>query len=129
MDGYKKKKLQAGRSIRAPTFRFKTLWKVYFGDSEHGSDKKWCTRREGSYLHQGYDADYAASDHRRHVLKTALGGLSIDVTALITGHAQYASYLLPSIHALLLCQVSNKLVEFLLNATQNAWLAMGDDAA
>jgi len=77
-DGYKKKKLDVGRTIQAPCLEMKILWKVCFGEA----DDMWIHRND-SWVHAGENYDKPVLGARKRKILRALkyGGLALDATA------------------------------------------------
>jgi hypothetical protein len=71
-DGYKLKKLHQGRSIQAPCFTLKALWKACFKES----DAAWITR--DWMMRSGFDYDKPVPNHLVREYKRALAVLSLD---------------------------------------------------
>lgn len=78
-DGYKLKKLDQGRSIQAPTFTMKAIWKACFG----GNDKGWVCR--DTYFRTGRDFDLPVEFHHAAAYAKARSAVGLDETEFDRG--------------------------------------------
>jgi hypothetical protein len=83
-DGYKKKKLDVGRTVQGPCLEMKVLWKVCFG----ASDTAWMKRHPTCYsaeqttwVHAGHNFDMPVMGARKELIMEAVGAMALDETA------------------------------------------------
>ena len=75
VDGYKLRKLDVGRSVQAPSFTLKVLWKACFGES----DENWSGRNH--MFREGADYDQAVDPTKVGLYKDTLAPLAMDKSA------------------------------------------------
>jgi hypothetical protein len=71
-DGYSLLKVDQGRSIQAPTFTLKALWRVCFGEGDQG----WVQR--DTHFRVGKDFDKPVSYHHREEYRKARSAVGLD---------------------------------------------------
>jgi hypothetical protein len=75
-DGYKAKKLDVGRTIQAPCFEMKVLWKLCFGLS----DDTWIHSYD-SWVHAGEDFDHPVTGAKAARMRRARSSGALDAAA------------------------------------------------